>query len=245
MVSGKTEFGHSDFSGKTVKKPKRSRRRKLLIWLLIDLTVAAIVIYLLLYRPAHYNPVVQVIGNDGAGDRVHPYITHDLLPALYNGAQERRPFELVVVDQGLNEAIAQTRWFQQAGGIRLTAPAIAFTPGRVILTGTADIGSAGFVVTIELGPRMTDNDRMNLTVEKVKIGAMNITPLARMIARRMYQERIELGGIDTDDWRARIAASLLAEEPFEPVFPVEDKWVRVQSFDITQGRLIAQLVPVK
>jgi hypothetical protein len=245
MASGKTEFGHSDFSGKTVEKPKKSRRRRLLLWLLIDLVVAAIVIGLLIYKPAHYNPVAQAAGAGADGDRVHPYITHDLMPTLYNGAQDRRPFEMVVLDQGLNEAIAQTEWFQQSGGIQLRAPAIAFAPGRVILMGTADIEGANFVVSIELGPQMTEDGRLNLRVEKVKVGAMNVTLLARMVARRMYQERIDIGGIDTDDWRAKIAASLLVEEPFEPIFPVEDKWVRVQSFDISQGKLIAQLVPVK
>ena len=39
-----------------------------------------------------------------------------------------------------------------------------------------------------------------------------------------------------EDWRTKIAASLLAEEPFEPVFPVEDKWIRLESFNIQQVR---------
>jgi hypothetical protein len=245
MVSGKIEFDHSDFSGKTAEKPKKSRRRKLLIWLLVDLIVVAIVLSLLLYRPAHYNPVAPAAVMDADADRVHPYLSHELLPALYNGAQDRRPFELVVLDQGLNEALAQTRWLQESAGIRLTAPAILFTPGRVILMGTADLEGTGFVVTVELEPRMTEDGRLNLLIGKVKVGAMNVTWPAKIIGRSKYQERVEAGDVDLDDWRTRIAASLLIEEPFEPVFPVDDKWVRLKSFEITQGKLVAQFVPVK
>lgn len=227
-----------------MEKPKKSRRRKLLLWLLIDLVVAAVVFLLLLYKPAGYQPVMPAANADPNGQRVHPYLSHELMPALYNGTQDRRPFEMVVLDKGLNEAVARARWPQQSGGISLSAPAMAFEPGRVVLMGTADIEGAKFVVTVEIGPQMTQEGRLNLVVEKVKIGAMNITPLAKIMARKMYKEQIETGGVDLEDWRTKIAASLLNEESFEPVFPVDDKWVRLTGFDITQGKLTAQLVQV-
>ncbi len=37
-------------------KTKKSRRKKLILWLCLDVTVAAIVIALLLYKPAHIIP---------------------------------------------------------------------------------------------------------------------------------------------------------------------------------------------
>lgn len=225
-----------------MEKPKKSRRKKLILWLLIDLVVAAIVLSLLLYKPAQYHPVIPATAADPNGNRVHPYLSHELMPELYNGAQDRRPFEMVVLDGRLNEAIAQAGWLQESAGITLSAPAVAFTPARVVLMGTANIEGAELVVTVEIGPQMTDDGRLNLLVEKVKIGAMNITPLARMMARKMYQERIASGPVDAGDWRTKIAASLLNEEPFEPVFPVEDKWVRLKSFDVTPGKLIARFV---
>jgi hypothetical protein len=228
-----------------VEKPKKSRRRKLIIWLCVDLAVAAVVISLLLYKPAQYHPVMPPAATDPNGQRVHRYLTHDLANTLYNGAQERRPFNMEVLDQRLNEAIAQTEWLQQSGGIQLSAPAVGFTPGRVLLMGTADIEGAGFVVTVEIDPQIMEDGRLNLVVEKVKVGAMNITLLAKMMARKMYRERVEAGDIDTEDWRTKIAASLLNGEPFEPVFLVEDKWVRLQSLDSTQGKLIAGFVPAK
>ena len=228
-----------------MEKPKKSRRRKLIIWLCVDLSVAAILIGLLLYKPAQYHPVMPPAATDPNGHRVHPYLSHELMPTMYNSAQDRRPFEMEVLDQRLNEAIAQTGWLQESGGIKLSAPAVAFTPGRVVLMGTADIEGAGFVVTVEIDPQILEDGRLNLVVEKVRIGVMNITPLAKIMARRMYRERVEAGGVDSDDWRTKIAASLLNEEPFEPVFPVDDKRVRLTGFDITQGKLIARFVPAK
>ncbi len=227
-----------------MEKPKKSRRKKLAMWLAIDLVVAAVVLSLLHYRPALYHPVMPPAGADPNEQRVHRYLTHDLGNTLYNGAQRQRPFEMVVLDQPLNEAIAQAGWLQESAGIRLSAPAIAFTPGRVILMGMADLQGAGFVITVEISPRIVEDGRLDLTLEKVKVGAMNVTPLARMTAKKMYRERVGAGGADTDDWRTKIAASLFNEEPFEPVLPVEDKWIRLQGVDIKQGELLARFVPV-
>lgn len=224
-------------------KPKKSRRKKLILWLCIDLTVAAAVILVLLYKPAQYRPVTPPPADDPNAQRVHPYISHELMPTLYNNAQDRKPFTMEIFDKGLNEAIAQTRWRQESGGIKLSSPAIAFTPGRIVLMGTAEIEGADLVITVEIVPRILEDGRLNLVVDKVKIGGMPITWLARKMARKTYQEQIGAGGIDADDWRTKIAASLLVGEPFEPVFPVEDKWIRLESFDISQGKATVRFVP--
>jgi hypothetical protein len=226
-----------------VVKSKKSRRKKLILWLCIDLTVAAVVILVLLYKPAQYRPVTPPPADDPNGQRVHPYISHELMPTLYNNAQDRKPFTMEIFDKGLNEAIAQTRWRQESGGIKLSSPAIAFTPGRIVLMGTAEIEGADLVVTVEIGPKILEDGRLNLVVDKVKIGGMPITWLARKMAQKTYQEQIDAGGIDADDWRTKIAASLLVGEPFEPVFPVEDKWIRLESFDISQGKATVGFVP--
>ena len=226
------------------KKPRKSRRRKLLYWLLIDLVVAATVIGLLFYKPSQYNPVAST-AVAGDGGRVHPYLHRDLYSTLYNGAQRQRPFEMVVLDKPLNEAIAQARWPQQAEGITFSAPEVLFRPGRIVLMGTADLEGAKFVITIELEPRTEDQGLLNIHVAKIKIGAMNITPLAKMIAKRMYQERLETVPVDTNAIQTKIAASLLNVEPFDPVFKIDDKWVRLESCEITEGKLVARLVPAK
>lgn len=225
-------------------KRKKLKRRKLFYWLLIDTTVAVVILALLLYKPARYSSVIRSLTVSDS-ERVHPYLSHDLGPQLYNGAQSRRPFHLLVDDRALNEAIAQFRWPRETGGIVFSAPTVLFHPGRIVLMGTADIERAGLVITVELEPQLHEDGRLNLNVTKVKVGAVNITPLARMMARRMYQERLETVPVDTDDIRAQIAASLLVGEPFDPVFKIEDKWVRLKDFTIAQGTLEAEIVPAR
>ena len=90
-------------------RPVRKRRwRRILIWLGVDLTVAAVLIGLLLYRPAAYNRAMsRSDGNDpGHVDRYFQVLSSE----FYNGAQTRRPFDLVVPEEGINQAIAGQRY---------------------------------------------------------------------------------------------------------------------------------------
>ncbi|MCX5646879.1 MAG: hypothetical protein NTZ17_19700 [Phycisphaerae bacterium] len=221
---------------------KKSRRKKLLIWLGVDLCVAALVAVLLLHKPSGYNPAVPA-DPDPNGEQVDPYLHRDLSSKFYNDAQRQRPFEMVVLDKALNEAISQLKWRQETGGVALSSPQVLFTPGHIVLMGTTAVEGADFVLTVELGPRMNDQGHLNLVVEKVKVGALNVTPLAKMMAKRMYRERIESAPVDMQDLRTKIAASLLNEEPFELTVKIEDKWVRLKGFDLVDGKLTAQFIP--
>jgi hypothetical protein len=66
-----------------------------------------------------------------------------------------------------------------------------------------------------------------------------------MMGKKMYRQRLEEGSVDLEDLRTKIAASLFNEEPFEPVFLIEDKRIRLTGFEITEGKLVARFVPVK
>jgi hypothetical protein len=98
-------------------------------------------------------------------------------------------------------------------------------------------------------PRLDEEGLLHLRVEKVKIGAMNVTPIARLMAKRMYNERLATVNVDTENLRARIAASLLIDEPFEPVFNIKDifddvdKKVRIEKINMAQKKLTLRLVP--
>ncbi len=109
--------------------------------------------------------------------------------------------------------------------------------------GTVNIKGVEFVVTIVAEPKIDERGLLNLWVTKVKVGAMNITLLARVMAKTMYQKQLATAPLNTQDWRAKIAGSLLNDEPFEPVFKVEDKKVRVKKITITQEKLTIHLTP--
>ena len=238
MVSSKTEIPDK---GADLEIRKKARHKKLVCWLLIDLSVAAIVFALLLYTPGLYNPA----GNDPANykrGQVHPYLTH-LSSELYNGAQRGEPFELVVTQKGINEIITWSRWPKESEGIMFSAPAVLFEPGSIVLMGTAHIKGMEFIVTIAVEPRVDEQGLLNLQVAKVKIGAMYITPIAKMMAKKMYAQRLATVPVDTEALTTKIAGALLSDEPFEPILRVENKKVRVEKITIAQEKSILRLVP--
>ena len=217
---------------------EKSRLKKFGCWLLVDLIIAVIIFSLLLYKPGRYNPAV---GPDGHNpDQVSPYLTHELMPKINNNAQLGRPFEVVITQDGINEIVGELGWPMVSEGIMLYAPLVLFEPGSVVLMGTANLKS---VESIVLEPKIDEQGLLNLQVAKLKVGAMNITPLAKMVAKKMYAERLDTMRVDTDTLQAQIAASLLNDEPFEPVFKVDNRKVRIEEVTVHEEELIARLIP--
>ena len=239
MDSSKTEIQGTETD---LKIRKKARFKKLVIWLLVDLAVAAIIFALLLYRPGRYKPADLGSGSYKRG-QVSPYLTHDLGPVFNKGVQYREPFELLVTQKGINDIITRGNWPMESEGILLYAPAVLFVPGAVVLMGTADVKGVEFVVTIELEPKIDEQGLLNLHVGKVKVGAMNITPLVKMMAKKMYMQRINALDVDTEAVQTKIAASLLNDEPFEPVFRIDDKKVRIEKITVAKEKLLLRLVP--
>lgn len=241
MDSSKTE--KRETAGESKAPKKRSRLKRLIIWLFIDLTVVAAVIILLLYRPGRYDPLSAAGFKPG---QVSPYLTlfHS---AIYNGAQLGEPFDVAISQEGINDIIARGDWPLENEGVMLYAPAAVLEPGMAVLMGTANVRGMEFVVTIELEPIIDEQGLLSLTVGKLKIGAMNITPIARMMAKKMYADQIAAAPVDKDSWRTKIVASLLNDEAFEPVFPTGDKKarVRVAKVAIEKGKISIKLIPIR
>ncbi|OHB79320.1 MAG: hypothetical protein A2Z25_23080 [Planctomycetes bacterium RBG_16_55_9] len=239
MISGKREIPDTRTDSKKLKK---TRIKKLVIWLSIDLVVVAVVLILLLYTPGRYAPAdVESFGHEPG--QVSPYLTHELSPQFYNGAQRGEPFELVITQKGINEIVAGWGWPVMSEGAMLYAPAVLFVPDSVVLMGTVSVKGVEFVVTIALDPKINEDGLADLRVTDVKVGAMNITWLAKPIAKKMYANRISTVPVDTKTIEAKIAASLLNSEPFEPVFEVEKRRVRIEKITVGRENLTARLVP--
>lgn len=203
-------------------------------------SVIVIVVFALLFHtPSSYKPL------DIAHSReVSLYLTHELLPELYNGVQYQEPFNLVVTQRGINDIVARFDWPQQLGHISFSAPMVFFAPDTIALMGTVLIDGAEFVVTVVAKPGLDNEGLLSLQVVSVKIGAVDVTPLAGVLAQRIYQQQFVAAGIDAEDFWAKMTTSLLNGQPFEPVFKIEDKKVRVEKITLKQKKLTIRLVPV-
>ena len=222
---------------------QKKRKFKKRYWLLIDLAIVVVISALLLHKPAHYN----ADNTSGAGEnnrQVSTYLTHQLSPQFYNGVQRGEPFELVITESGINDIIRRSGWPKESGGVWFRAPEVLFAVDEIVLRATANIKGVEFVVTFIINPSLDRSGRLNLQITKVKVGAMNITFLAKTVARRMYQQQLAGSEAGKEDIRAKIAASLLNDEPFEPVFSIEDKKVRAEKITLEKDRLTIHLVPL-
>lgn len=220
-------------------KKIRKNKLKVVYWLLAGLAVMVIFFGLLvLHKPAGFEQ--RQIVNNG---RVSLYLTNVLMADLYNGAQLQQPFDLVLEQEGINEAVACSKWPRELGGIRLFAPTVRFAPNKIVLMGTADAGSMEFVVTIVGQPLLDEKGLLNLRIKKIKIGALNLTLFAKTIAERMYEKQLADTDVNSQSFEAKISASLLNNTPFEPVFKIEDKKVRAEKITITDRRLTISFVP--
>ncbi|UCF14509.1 MAG: hypothetical protein JSW59_13930 [Phycisphaerales bacterium] len=219
-----------------------SRVRKLICWLFIDLIVAAVIIGLLAHRPGSYNPTESASAGLEPG-QVSPYLTHELSPRIYNGAQRGKPFDVVVAQKGINEIVASWGWPKMSQGVMLHSPLVLFRTGSVLLMGTADVKGAEFVITIKIEPEIDAQGLLNLQVTKFLVGAMNVTPLAKMTANRMYAQKAAEMPMDRGSFQTKIVQSLLNGVPFEPVFEVDDRKMRIKAIAIGDEKLVARLIP--
>ena len=72
---------------------------------------------------------------------------------------------------------------------------------------------------------------------------MNVTPIAKITAKKMYLQRIASVQIDEEAIQTKIAESLLSDASFEPVFKVDDREVRIDKISVGREKLTARLVP--
>ncbi len=222
------------------KKGKFKKKVYLLLFVLAVVLVVVIVISaLLLHRPAYYKPL-----DYSDSKEVSVYLTNELLPELYNGAQLQEPFELVVTQKGINDIVARYKWPQEIDSIKFSAPMIFFAPKSIVLMGTVLINGAEFVCTIVAEPNIDSEGLLNLPVVSVKIGALDITPVAGALARRFCQRKFEDKGINTKNLWVKMETAILKGEPTEAVFQVVDKKVRVEKITLEPKKLTIRLVPV-
>jgi len=227
-----------DTREKTPKK-RLKRRYKLLIWLSADVIFAGIIIVLLLYKPPGYEPVDMRTQPEEGPRQFSRYLTY-LYSQMHNNAQKNETFEIDVLEAGINQAIASAKWPQRSENITFAQPKAEFNENGITVTGTANVEGIDLLVTVQGLLQMLEDGKLNVHIQSVKIGAMNITLLAKYIAKQMYKEKFGMMYAESTDPRVLIAASLMEDTPFDPIFEVNDKGVR-----LTQTTMVEDIVRLK
>jgi len=222
---------------------KRRKRRRRRIFLLVDLCVSVavlvVILILLFHKPADYNP-----RKPSSSKEVNTYWTHVLYPQIYNGAQLQKPFEVEVSEEGINQLVADSGWPKFSEGAVISQPQVRFAQEGIILMGTATIEGMDLVVTIRGKPAVDVNGLLNLNIDAFKVGALNMTLLARMVARQMYSEKLSELKVNPDDINIEILDSVINNEPFNAVIPIEDKRIKITGVAYEEGKLRIQFTGV-
>jgi hypothetical protein len=229
------------FRYKDLENKQKSRFEKKRWLLLIDAAVSLIIVLLLIillrHTPSDYTP------EPAFDTQVSQYLTHQLMPQFYNGMQKRSPFELVIDQKGLNEAIASFGWPKIYGnGLIISTPVVYFAPHNLRLMAMVNMNGVEMVVTVEITPRFDDKGLLSLDIEKVKIGALGVTYIAKKLAKKMYNEQEQF--IEPDNIASLALASVLADKPFDPVFVVEGKKAKVDNIVLKDKALEIRIVPI-
>ena len=222
---------------KTQKSKFGKTRWLLLIDAAISVILALVIIILLRYKPADYHPEPTF------DEQVSPYLTHQLLPQFYNGIQRKEPFEMIIEQKGLNEAITALGWPQMFNGLLISTPVISFAPQRLQLRAMVNYNGIDTVVTVEIVPWIDEQGLLNLDVKNVKMGALGVTYITKKLAKKMFNEQIQF--IEPDNIASLAMASLMAEKPFEPVFAVDGERAKVDNVVLENVMLKIHIVPMR
>ena len=209
--------------------------------LLIDAAITAILLLILLillrHTPVAYHPQA------GFEKQLSPYLTHQLMPQFYNGMQKREPFELIIDQKGLNEAIASFGWPKMyANGLIISTPAVIFEPNRLQLMANVNLKGFDTVVAVKICPQFDANGLLIMNVEKMQIGALGVTYIAKMMAKKMFDEQI--GSVEADNIASLALASAMTGRPFVPAFKADGKKAKIDNVILKNETLKIHITPI-
>ena len=221
------------------KKKKPRKKLRLTIMLALWLLVGFLTFMLLLDKPAGYTPV------DTEDDKcVSQYVTNELAPYVYNNVQKGQAFDITIPQSKTKEFISLLEWPIESEDVKISAPQAFFVDNGLVIRANAETKGLNFIITIMISGLINETGMMNLNLDKIMIGSMNITFISKIIAKKMYQYRAKQENYSKDTIGAAIAASLLDDQPFDPVFEVRQRKVRIEQIDVKKSQLKITMAPV-
>jgi uncharacterized protein YpmS len=214
-----------------VKKNKRGRYLLPLILIVLIIFVSAFI--LIAHKPGNYAPTQPANPNE-----VSRYLTNEVLPEIYNGAQLGKDFEVEITQEGLNDIVSHLPQPMKMSNISLAGPQAVITPMQITLMATVEARPIDLFLTIELNPFLNKEGLLNLCVNHIRLGSVDITSIARSAGEKAYSNWMTETGTEPNNIASQICLSLLRDEPFEPVFKMGGKNCRISKVDVMRGKIV-------
>ena len=91
---------------------------------------------------------------------------------------------------------------------------------KIMAMANINVKGVDLVVTAKVNPKINRKGQMILKLDKVIVGAVNMTAVAKIIAGQAYQN---IRHSEKYALTAQILASIIKNQPFEPVFEIDNK----------------------
>ena len=224
---------------KKTKKKKAKKTAWLIICSLAFLLALGLILLALNYKPAENTPQPKQ-------KYVSKYISNQLAPYIYNNAQKEKPFDLIIEQRKTDEFINLAQWPRTSGLFVFSAPKAYFLKDQFIIQSTASsFNSIDTVITIKGNSGITPQGLLYIKIDSVYVGSINLTFLAGVIAKKIYQKELAKRYEKPDSIGAAIAAAILNDQPFDPVFTVTGQKIRITDLKIEKGLLKLTLDPLE
>jgi uncharacterized protein YpmS len=214
-------------------------KNKKYLWPAVPIVLALLAIALVMHKPNDYAPLRITDQN-----QISTYVTHYLLPTIYNNSQLDEPFEVVITEEGLNDSLSRWRQPMNFDNITFTDPQVILTQNKIIFMATARTRFASPVLTIRITPAINAFGQLNIHVDSVSLGTLGITTLAKSKGKKAFTDWLSFTGTDPNDVPSQICKSMLNDEPFEPVFKLNDKSLRLCEIKLEAKKITALLLPL-
>jgi uncharacterized protein YpmS len=217
------------------------KKRKVIVYLLLafPFVLALLAFILLTHKPKYYAPLRITDQN-----QISTYLTHQLMPTIYNNSQLDKPFEVVITEEGLNDIIARWRQPMNFNDITFSEQQVVLAQGQIIFMATAQTRFANPILIVRITPSLNSSGQLNIHVDKVSLGAAGVTTLAKSIGSKAFTDWLSFTGTEPNDIAAQVCRSLLDDEPFDPVFKIGDNSLRITKIKLEKRKITALLLPL-
>lgn len=189
------------------------------------------------YEPGAYQPQAPINPKE-----ISPYLTHKLGPDFFNQVQLDEPFVLEVEQAGLNDILSRLPAYQAADDTTFSNYVVIFEESAIYLMGTLEYKGVRSVVTLQAKPLMTAENEINCNIQSIRMGLLPVTTLVSKLAHKAFADN--LTAFEGEPQAEQMTRAILANGPFEPVFTVNSRSVRIRRFEIKQGLLTLTCEPV-
>jgi hypothetical protein len=217
----------------------KDRKLKVCLWLALPVVLVLLAFALVTHRPGYYAPL-----RIADQRQISVYLSNYLLPAIYNNSQLDDPFEITITEEGLNDIIARWRQPVKFNDITFTDPQAILTQSQIILMATAQTRFANLILTARIVPAINSFSQLNIHVDGVSLGEAGITTLTKSIGGKAFTDWLAFTGTEPNNIIAQVCRSLLNDEPFDPVFEVGDKSLRICKIKLEKKKITATLLPL-